>query len=111
MSFLLAGRREASTHLLTMPVDREPRHPSCLADIDHCSTQSTSAHTPGAHQEAPGTVANLGQAPQPASQVRLANYWHGDLLTDLNLVRISDIARSGNIGIVVGRAIEAGADL
>jgi hypothetical protein len=46
-------------HLLTMPLDRESRHPSCLADIDHCSTQSTSAHTPGAHQEAPELLQTL----------------------------------------------------
>jgi hypothetical protein len=37
MSFLLADRREGPTHLLMMPLDREPWHPSCLADIDHFS--------------------------------------------------------------------------
>ena len=36
---------------------------------------------------------------------------YGDLLADLDFVRIRDIACSGNVGIVVGRPVEAVADL
>jgi hypothetical protein len=36
---------------------------------------------------------------------------HGDLLPDLNLIRIRDIACSGNVGIMIGRPIKAIANL
>jgi hypothetical protein len=32
---------------------------------------------------------------------------HGDLLPDLDLVRIGDVACGGNVGIVVGRPVKA----